>query len=158
MKNNGEILAGILSGFEECCFFLHNTKKFNIAEKILKEGFIFESQLSHSADRVNPSESIEITYFLLERKEYGSITVVIAIPRIIYDIYSEESNKNATGIEELMTITDPYFSENEELVYTLSPEHVLGYFNSKTAVFVKNLNWDPSFNNCLARKASRRLQ
>jgi hypothetical protein len=58
MKNKGEILALILNNFKDCCFFLHNTKEFDIVENIMNEGFIFESQLAHSTDRVNPNESV----------------------------------------------------------------------------------------------------
>jgi len=31
---------------------------------------------------------------------------------------------------------------------TLSPEHVLGYFNIRTSEFIKNRNWNPRFNSC----------
>jgi len=157
MKNKGEILAEKLRNFEDCYFFLHNTKEFSIVEKIMNEGFIFESQLPHSTDQVNPGEPIEITYFLSQRKEYGFFTIVIAIPRAIYETYSEVSNQNETTIEEVLTITDPVFGENDELIYTLSPKHVLGCFNARSAEFIKNLRWDHSFNNCLYRKPARRL-
>jgi len=157
MKNKGEILAEKLRNYEECYFFLHSTKEFSIVEKIMNEGFIFESQLPHSTDQVNPGEPIEITYFLFQRKEYGHYTMVIAIPKAIYESYSEVSNKNETGIEEVLSITDPFFGENDELIYTLSPKHVLGFFNARSAEFVKNSNWDPSFNNTVYRKPARRL-
>jgi len=147
MKNKGEILALILKNFKDCYFFLHNTKEFNIVENIMNEGFIFESQLPHSTDRVNPNEPIEITYFLFQRKDYGSYTIIIAIPKTIYEIYSAASNKNNVGIEEILTITEPYFGDNDELIYTVSPKHILGYFNIKTTEFYQNRNWDPFFNN-----------
>lgn len=63
MKNKGEILANILMNYKDCYLFLHNTKEINVAEKIMNEGFIFESQLPQSTYRVNPKENIEITYF-----------------------------------------------------------------------------------------------
>lgn len=151
MKNKGEILASILKDFKDCYFFLHNTKDFSVVEKIMEEGFIFESQLPHSSDRVNPNEPIEITYFLFQRKDYGWFTMIIAIPKDIYDKYSDISNQYDTGIEEVMTITEPYFGDNDELMYTISPKHILGYFNIKTSEFFKNANWDPSFDNCLYR-------
>jgi hypothetical protein len=151
MKNKGEILASILRDFKECYFFLHNTKEFSVVEKIMNEGFVFESQLPHSTDRVNPNEPIEITYFLFQRKDYGWYTMIIAVPKEIYDTYSDISNKNDTGIEEVMTITEPYFGDNDELMYTISPKHILGYFNIKTSEFFQNANWDPSFNNTLVR-------
>jgi hypothetical protein len=85
MKNKGEILAETLRSYKDCYFFLHNTKEITTVEKIMSEGFIFESQLPHSTDHVNPDEPIEITYFLSQRKEYGFYTLIIAIPRVIYE-------------------------------------------------------------------------
>jgi hypothetical protein len=151
MKNKGEILASILKNFRDFHFFLHNTKEFNVVEKIMNEGFIFESQLSHSTDRINPNEPIEVTYFLFQRKDYGLYTIIIAFPKKIYEIYSEVSNVNDNCIEDVITITDPYYGDNDELVYTISPRHILGYFNTITAEFYQNRNWDPVYNNCLFR-------
>jgi hypothetical protein len=156
MKNKGEILAAILLNFKDCYFFLHNTKELSIAESIMNEGFIFESQLPHSTDRVNPNEPIEVTYFLFQRKDYGSYTMIIAIPKIIYEIYSAVSNNYDIGIEEVLTITDPYYGDNDELIYTVSPKHILGYFNIKTTEFYQNRNWDPFFNNCQFRSPGKR--
>ena len=156
MKNKGEILASILKNFKDCYFFLHNTKEFSIVEDIMNEGFIFESQLPRSSDRVNPNESIEVTYFLVHRKDYGSYTIIIAIPKAIYEIYTGVSIKKAVGIEEVLTVTDPYISDNDELIYTLSPKHILGYFNIKTSEFYQNRNWDPFFNNCQVRAVRKK--
>jgi hypothetical protein len=156
MKNKGEILASILLDYKECFFFLHNTKEFSVVEKILNEGFIFENQLPHSTDRINANEPIEITYFLFQRKDYGQFTMIIAIPREIYEKYSSVSNSFDTGIEEVMTITDPYFGDNDELMYKISPKHVLGYYNTRTSEFFRNVNWDPKFDNCLWRKPTKR--
>jgi hypothetical protein len=156
MKNKGEILALILNNFKDCCFFLHNTKEFDIVENIMNEGFIFESQLAHSTDRVNPNEPIEVTYFLFQRKDYGLFTIIIAIPKVIYEIYTGVSNKKDVGIEEVITISDPYYGDNDELIYTLSPKHILGYFNLKTLQFYQNRNWDPFFNNCQAKSTGKK--
>jgi hypothetical protein len=147
MKNKGEILASILKNFKDCYFFLHNTREFDIVERIMNEGFIFESQLPHSSDSVNPNEVIEVTYFLFQRKEYGHYTIIIAIPKTTYDTYTDMSKKKDVGIEEVLTVKEPYYSDNDELIYTLSPRHVLGYFNIKTSEFYQNRNWDPCFNN-----------
>jgi hypothetical protein len=145
MKNKGEILATILRNFKDCCFFLHNTSEFSIVETIMKEGFIFESQLVHSSDRVNPDDPIEVAYFLIQRKDYGSYTVIIAIPKNVFEIYTMKSISQKVGIEEVMTIADPFYGDNDELVYTISPKHILGYFNIKTSEFYRNRNWDPLF-------------
>lgn len=147
MKNKGEILAAILMDFNDCYLFLHNTRELSTAEKIMSEGFLFESQLPNSTDRINPNEHIEITYFFIQRKDYGSYTIVIAIPKAIYDGYSAASNENDSGIEEILTISGPYTGDNDEPVYRLSPKHILGFFNSKTGEFIRNPNWDPAYNN-----------
>jgi hypothetical protein len=156
MKNKGELLASILKNFKDCCFFLHNTKEFDVVENIMNEGFIFERQLAHSTDRVNPNEAIEISYFLVQRKDYGFFTIIIAIPKVIYDSYTGVSNKKDVCIEEVMTVTDPYWGDNDELMYMLSPKHILGYFNIKTSEFYQNRNWDPFFNNCQSRSAGKK--
>jgi len=157
MKNKGEILASVLKNFRDCYFFLHNTKELRTVEKIFSEGFIFESQLPHSSDRVNPNEPIEITYFLFQRKDYGSYTVIIAIPKLIYEFYSATSSKYEAGIEEILTISDPYYGDNDELIYTISPKHILGYFNIKTEEFCQNPEWDPFYNNCNVRSPGKKL-
>jgi hypothetical protein len=157
MKNKGEILASILKNFSDCYFFLHNTREFTVVEKILDEGLIFESQLAHTSDQVNPNEPIEISYFLIQRNEYGPYTIIVAIPKDIYMIYSVVSNKNDSGIEEVLTTSEPYFGENDEMIYTLSPKHILGYFNNKTSEFHQNRNWDPLFNSCKSISPYRKL-
>ena len=156
MKNKGEILASILKNFKDCYFFLHNTRELCIVESIMERGYIFESQLPASTDRINPNEPIEVAYFLIQRKDYGSYTVIIAIPKIIYEIYTGDSNKKNVDIEEVMTITDPYYGDNDELVYTLSPKHILGYFNLQSSEFHQNRNWDPFFNNCQTSHSTKK--
>jgi hypothetical protein len=54
-------------------------------------------------------------------------------------------------VEDVLTIHDPIISDNDEQVYTVSPKHILGYFNQKTSEFYLNRNWDPYFNNCMYR-------
>ena len=155
MKNKGEILAGMLNEFSNCYFFLHNTKEKSVAEKILKEGFIFENQLPHSTDRVNPNEPIEVTYFLFQRKDYGTYTIIIAFPKSTYEKYTIISNHFDVGIEEVISINKPYYGDNDELIYTVSPKHILGYFNNKTGELTLNENWDPE-NDSSAGKTFRK--
>jgi hypothetical protein len=155
MKNKGEILAAVMNTFENCYFFLHNTKEKSIAEKIMQDGFIFENQLPHSTDRVNPAEPIEVTYFLFQRKDYGSFTIIIAVSKNIYDKYTGLSNQYDLGIEDIMTISRPAYGDNDELIYTISPKHILGYFNNKTSEFVRNSLWDEN-HDCTINRVFRR--
>jgi hypothetical protein len=151
MKDKGEILASRLKNFGNCYFFMHNTKENSTVEKIINEGFIFEDQLLHSSDRVNVAEPIEIAYFMLLRKDYGPYTIVIAIPKETFEYYSAVSLRKEVGLEEVITITKPYYGDNYELVYKLSPKHILGHFNTITGEFFENSKWDPEFNNCKSK-------
>jgi hypothetical protein len=147
MQNKGEILAEILSSYSDCYIFLHNTKKESVARNIFENGFIYESQLSNTTDRVNPLEPIEISYFFFQRKDYGEYTVIIAINKSVYDLYLLISKKKGITLEEVMSAHKPYFSENDELVFNLPPEHILGYFNGFENRLIKNPGWDPGFTN-----------
>jgi hypothetical protein len=82
----------------------------------------------------------------------------MAIPKTVYNEYSGAAIENDTVIEEILTISDPYYGDNDELIYVLSPKHVLGYFNIKTAEFYQNRNWDPLFNNCGNRYPAKKSQ
>jgi hypothetical protein len=155
MKNKGDLLASILTGFDHCYFFLHNTRERIIVERIMNEGFIFENQLLHSTDRVNPQEPIEVTYFLFQRKDYGPFTIIIAIPKRVFDSYTHVSNKYNIGIEEVLSVTDPFYGDNDELIYKISPKHILGYYNNKTEEFFKNKSWDPDFKTTSAKSFRR---
>ncbi len=157
MKNKGEILAEILRGIGNCYFFLHNTLEHDIAEKIMEEGFRYESQLPHSTDRVNPNEPIEVTYFLFQRKEYGIYTIIIAIPKETYDRYTRLSNILDITVEEVMSTEKPYLSDNDEYIYRISPRHILGYFNNRTAEFVKNPRWDRNYDITEEKNFKKRL-
>jgi hypothetical protein len=155
MMNKGDILASILTDFDNCYFFLHNTRERIIVERIMNEGFIFENELLHSTDRVNPHEPIEVTYFLFQRKDYGPFTIIIAIPKRVFDSYARVSNKNDIGIEEVLSVTDPFYGDNDELIYTISPKHILGYYNNKTEEFFKNEFWDPKFKTTSTKSFTR---
>jgi hypothetical protein len=145
MKSKGEILAAILNNYTECYLFLHNTKDEPVAVTIMEEGFLFENQLPHSTDLVNPLDPVEVTYFLLQRREYGPFTIVIAIDRILFDQLTSLALENKINIEDLLSIDQPYYGENEELIYRISNRYILGYFNNITTDFQQNPAWNPSY-------------
>ena len=137
MKNKGEILTRLLEKYCDCVVFLHNTREKRIADQILKEGFQFENQLAHSSDRVNPKDHVEVTYFLFQRKEYGSFTVIICIPSKTYSGYAAVAHEKGTLIEDILTIKDPAISDNDEYVYLLPPQHILGFLNLSNGEFTR---------------------
>jgi hypothetical protein len=147
IRSKSEKLASVLNKIDGCYFFLHNTGDYETARKILKDGFMFENQLSHSTDLINPSDPVELTYFFLQRKEYGQFTIIIAFSKKSFKEYTVIAQEKNTIIEEIMSICEPILSENEEYVYKLSNKHILGFYDIINEEFTRNQSWEPAFIN-----------
>jgi len=143
MKETGDKLASLLFNDHHNLIFLHNTKKKEVAEQIMQDGFQFENQLTYSTDRVSARDAIEISYFLVERKDYGHFTIIIEIDRKVFMRYSKLAETSDLHFEDLLTITIPELSDNDEFIYTLSPHYIKCYFNNKTGEVVENPIFDP---------------
>ncbi len=145
MSSVGDILVSVVSNDTDKILFLHNTRHEETAVKIMKEGFRFEEQLTYSSDRINPSDSVEINYFLVERKEYGKFTIVLEIDKSLFRKYNYLAEKSDISFEELISITIPSLSDNDEFIYTLDPHYIKGYLDSATGRFHANKTFDPSY-------------
>ena len=145
MRKTGEKLLSILSNDKSCIVLLHNTDSLEKANAIVKGGFRFENQLTYSTDRINPSDPVEINYFLVERKEYGDFTIIIEISREIFKQYSSLAENSNLNFEEILNVEEPFLSENDEYVFTLSQYYIKGIFNNKTGETYLNPVFDPSF-------------
>ena len=121
MNQKSEILHSVIQQYSDSAIFLHNTREKEIADLICREGFIFENQLAHSTDRINPNELIETTYFLYQRKEYGHFTILIAIPKKTYNLYVRYSNQIDILVEELITVAKSKMGDNDELYMFYHP-------------------------------------
>jgi hypothetical protein len=141
----GEVLASILERDNECVLFLHNTKDEETARQIMTEGFQFEEQLTYSTDQINPNNTVEINYFFVERKEYGKYTVIIEFDRALYKKYSSLAEKSDVHFEQILTITLPVLSDNDEFIYTIAPHHVKGYLDNNTGKFIENKDFNPAY-------------
>ena len=141
----GDILASILAEDNNCIIFLHNTRKESTAEQILRKGFRFEDQIAYSTDRINPYDTVEINYFLVERKEYGKYTVIIEIEKELFTEINRLSDKSNIIFEDLLTVERPVLSDNDEFIYTLSHHYIKGYLDNHTGKFVENKEFNPSF-------------
>jgi len=144
MKDPGERLITALCNYSDCVVLLHSTRERKTAEFILREGFRFASQLSNSTDRVSPLEPVEIVYFLFQRKDYGTFTIVIAIPRPVYEYYTRLAMKKNLSLEDVLSISEPEIDDNEEYVYKLDPKFIAGFYDSSAGEFTTNDNYDPA--------------
>ncbi|MEE4114572.1 MAG: hypothetical protein V2I37_00270 [Marinilabiliaceae bacterium] len=145
MSKIGDELSGLLSRDKTNIVLLHNTDSLARAKAILKNGFRYESQLTYSTDRINPLDTVEINYFLVERKEYGDFTIIIEISKQIINKYSAIAEVEGSSIEELISIDQPFLSENDEYIYTLPHYYIKGILNNKTGEVLLNPVFDPDF-------------
>jgi len=143
MKASGEKLAKILACDSGCVIFLHNTRTEAVANKIMVEGFTFQNQLYYSTDRINPNDAVEISYFLVERKDYGDFTIIIEISRNLYIKLCSLAEESGHHFEDILSITVPFMGDDDEYIYTISPHYIKGYFNNKTGVMTPNPGFDP---------------
>ncbi|MBS0010097.1 MAG: hypothetical protein KFF49_01720 [Bacteroidales bacterium] len=145
MSLAGEILASILENDSDCILFLHNTRDEDTAKQIMNAGFRFEEQLTYSTDRINPLDTVEINYFLVERKEYGKYTVIIEIDKNLFRKYNSMAENEKLHFEELLSVTPPVLSDNEEYIYTLANSYVKGYLDITSGKFYSNKDFNPSW-------------
>lgn len=145
MRASGEKLAKILACDNECVIFLHNTRTEAIAKKIVEEGFTFQNQLYYSTDRINPKDSVEISYFLVERKDYGDFTIIIEISRSLFKKVCAIAEESDHHFEDILSISEPIYGDDDEYIYTLSPHYIRGYYNNKTGDLVTNPLFNPDY-------------
>jgi len=141
----GEILTSIISKDINRVVFLHNTREEKTAREIVSRGFQFEEQLAYSTDQVNQKDPVEINYFLVHRKEYGKYTVIIEIDKDLFKKYSSMAEKSDLHFEELLTVTPPVLSDNDEYIYTLSYYYIKGYCDNTSGKFVENKDFNPGY-------------
>ncbi|MFO7852226.1 MAG: hypothetical protein ACQERS_09060 [Bacteroidota bacterium] len=154
----GNILASILARDTDRILFLHNTRDEDTAREIMNKGFQFEEQLTYSSDRINPKDIVEINYFLVERKEYGKYTVIIEIDKALHRKYLKLIDNSDIHFEEILTITMPVLSENDENIYTLSHHYVKGYLDIMTGKFIENKDFNPAYEPSLYMENYERLK
>jgi len=70
-------------------------------------------------------------------------TIILASLKIYLRFLYQVSNENDTGLEEVITIPNHISETTDELIYTISPKHIYGYFNNKNWDFIRNEIWDP---------------
>ena len=149
MGKPGNKLVGLLSQDKSNIILLHNTNTLSRAKAILKHGFRYESQLTYSTDRINPSDPVEINYFLVERKEYGDYTIIIEISKKVINKYTDLAEATGKTIEEILSIDEPVMSDNDEYIFTISHYYIKGIFNNKTGEVLLNSVFDPDFESTL---------
>ncbi len=146
-NKDSEFLNKLISVIEtntDVITFLHNTKNKETAEKIIKDGFEFQSHLDYTTDVVSPKDPVTIKYFTIVRQAYGSFTMIIQISKHIIEDYSQHLDNLAHHFSEILSIKPPYLGPEEDYIYCLAPHFIKGYIDAATAVFYPNPDFNPS--------------
>jgi len=110
--------------------YLHTTKKEETCYKIMELGYQYD-EFYKTTDEIN--DVISLDYKMSLRDAYGDYTIIIQVSININPEYN------------LLTIKEPFMGgeDGDQLVYTLPPHFIKGYFNRKTGEIVKNPNFNP---------------
>ncbi len=124
--------------------FLHNTEHRKTADKILKEGFEFQSYLDFTTDVVTAKDVVAIKYFTIVRQAYGKFTIVIQISKQLINEYSHRLENVAHHFSEVLSVKEPYLGDEDDMIYCLAPHFIKGYINAETGELFLNPNFNAS--------------
>ena len=125
--------------------YLHNTPGIPGAEKILKEGLLFENHLSSTTDQVSQNDLVELNYFRMIRKSYGEVTIIIQISTKLVEDFSRRLRQTKFHFSEALSKTRPVYNENDYPVYILPEQFIRGYLDHKTLQTKENPKFNPFF-------------
>lgn len=112
--------------------YLHTTKEEKTCQEIFEEGFQYE-EFSNSTDETKP-DMVELLYRLDIRKYYGNYIIIIQIPRSYPKPYDN------------LTTKKPFMGgdDGDQLIYTLPPRFVKGYYDKEKDIIIKNPTFNPT--------------
>jgi len=111
--------------------YLHTTKEEETCKKIMEEGYQYDI-FRKTTDDIN-KDMTSLAYNIYLRTAYGNYIIIIQIDDNIPKDY------------DLLTIKEPFMGgeDGDQLMYTLPPRFVMGYYNKETDTIVENPNFDP---------------
>ncbi len=145
IPNYLDALIHAIESDDEVITFLHNTQTRDTAEKIVREGFEFQSHLDYTTDVVSARDIVTIKYFTIVRQSYGKFTIIIQILKQLIEEYAEELDNIAHHFSEVLSINEPYKGSEDDMIYCLAPHFIKGFVDAESGKFYAN----PSFNSSL---------
>jgi hypothetical protein len=139
--------------------FVHYTRDQEIADTICREGFRFADSFYKTAEPVT-NDRLDLIYKYNLRKQFGSIIVVLAFSKDIYNKYTQiiSNVRTVVNVEQIFSTLLPELNDNMDEVYLLPAQFVKGYINIVTGEIVPNLNYKPTFDSPQFEKNIRELQ
>ena len=137
--------------------FIHTTPSRTVADEILVNGFEFENHLMHTTDQVSGFDLVELNYFILIRRNYGNLIIVIEIADKLIIEFTKRLQSYNFHFSEVLSKYPPRYNEDENPVYTLPEQFVKGYFDHETLEKKVNPVFDPYFRSSLFEENMKRL-
>jgi len=125
-----KILKNTIESNSKVITFLHNTEHCETADKIIKDGFEFQSYLDFTTDVVTAKDEVAIKYFTIVRQAYGKFTIVIQISKQLIDEYSQQLENMSHHFSEVLSVKEPYVGKDDDMIYCLAPHFIKGYINA----------------------------
>jgi len=135
----------VVSSSNEVATFLHNTSSIEVADKIINEGFNFQSHIDYSTDYLNAIDIVLLKYLASMREAYGPYTIIIQIDKVLIAHYSNLLEHTHYHFSEIISIKDPEFNNDGEPIYCLAPQYIKGFVCRHDASLVLNPNFNPSY-------------
>lgn len=143
---NSKLFQAFVDSDIEVMKYLHNTHDEETALKILNEGFLFEDRLDYTTDLVSGKDIVQLDYFKLIRKKYGTYTIVIHIAKELINKYNHLLKNTNSFFYEVLSERLPEKSADGEYLYILDKQFIKGYYNQKTNTYFKNKHFNPTLN------------
>jgi len=111
----------------------------------------------HTTDQISGFDLVELNYFLMIRRDYGSFTIVIEISdKLILDLTKRLRSFNY-HFSEALTKLPPWQNDDDNPVYTLPEQFIKGYFDQRTLEKIHNPIFDPHYISPLFEENMARL-
>ncbi|MDD3569196.1 MAG: hypothetical protein PHT92_12420 [Bacteroidales bacterium] len=156
---DGEVQNFLFSNLDNEELFVHYTRDQEVADTICREGFQFADSFYKTAEPIT-NDKLDLVYKHNLRKQFGSIIVVLAFSKDIYNKYTQiiSNVKAVVNVEQIFSTLLPELNDNLDEVYLLPAQFVKGYINIETGEIVPNLNFKPTFDSPDFEKNIRELQ
>jgi hypothetical protein len=127
--------------------YIHYTREREVAEKIMNDGFFFESSLYKTTEIIT-NDRTELLYKHYLRKQYGENVVVLCISK---DLYKKCQEKIKKHLDSKKNFPEHLLSKPVRLVeedmkgFILPTQYVKGFFNYASGETVMNSKFNPNF-------------